>query len=521
MRVAIVGSGASGLAATWLLNEHSDHTVDLFEADSRPGGHANTVTFTPPGEDRESVDVDTGFIVFNPTTYPNFLRFLRLYKDTREVILPTEMTFSVSRDGGAFEWAGKNLFTVFCQPKNLLDPAMWRLLWDVARFNATAGRILLQEDEDNLSVGEYLDREGYSASFKDNYLIPMTAAIWSTSPDRCTMDFPATTLIQFLHNHHLLQITGKPSWLTLNGGSKVYVKQILSKLEKSRLHLSSPVESITRLSNSKILLKTTTGISETYEHVILACHSDDAVRILRNGEGIEGGQGITPAEEKILSAFQWNKNEVVLHSDVRLMPRSRAAWSCWNYLIESSGTNNLGGVKADFKEVSLYVDRITLTYWTINNLYFRTYGMNDLQHIPESKYGPVLVTLNAPFEPHQHLIAGRWKYGHPVLDHNAVKAQQQMISIQGTAGISFAGAYLRYGFHEDGFTSGLMAAASLSSNTVRPPFKIEYAAKDVSRSFGIEAVAGVFDCVEASGVREWVGFVGGLFLGLLRLILVI
>lgn len=176
MKVAVVGSGVSGLAATWLLNEHSDHTVHLYEADSRAGGHAHTVRYTPKGaagNADDEIDVDTGFIVFNPSTYPNFLRFLRMHASTKGLILPTEMTFSVSRDGGAFEWAGKNLSTVFCQAKNLLDPNMWRLVWDVARFNATAGRILLENEgsEASQSIGQYMDKEGYSLSFQDNYLI--------------------------------------------------------------------------------------------------------------------------------------------------------------------------------------------------------------------------------------------------------------------------------------------------------------------------------------------------------------
>ncbi|KAG5653758.1 hypothetical protein H0H81_010845 [Sphagnurus paluster] len=498
MKIAVVGSGVSGLAATWLLNEHSDNTVHLYEADSRPGGHAHTVHYTPKGTStagKEGVDVDTGFIVFNPSTYPNFLRFLRMHNSTAKVVQPTEMTFSVSRDGGTFEWAGKNLFTVFCQAKNLLDPGMWRLVWDVARFNATAGRILLEGDTSNQSIGQYLDREGYSASFRDNYLIPMTAAIWSTPADKCAMDFPALTLIQFLHNHHLLQITGKPSWLTLKGGSKIYVNQILSKLDTTHLHLSSPIQSLTRLGASsstgspQILLKTTTGLSEIYDHVILACHSDDAIRILRNGKGVEGGSGISPLEESILGSFEWNRNEVVLHSDVRLMPKSRSAWSCWNYLTTSS-VDGTGKRKANSDDVSL------------------TYGMNDLQHIPESKYGPVLVTLNAPFEPREDLVAGRWKYDHPVLDSKAVAAQERMCEIQGVDGISFAGAYLRYGFHEDGFTSGLVAAAALSSasqgtgaSAVRPPFPIEYAAQDARRSAVVQLVAAMFDFIEASGAR--------------------
>lgn len=180
MKVAVVGSGVSGLAATWLLNEHSDHTVHLYEADSRPGGHAHTARFTPPEakDDSLGIDVDTGFIVFNPTTYPNFLRFLRMHPATRDRILQTEMTFSVSRNGGAFEWAGKNLATVFCQLKNLLEPGMWRLVWDVARFNACAGRFLTEKEHGKeMSIGEYLDREGYSSSFRDNYLIVRAAIL--------------------------------------------------------------------------------------------------------------------------------------------------------------------------------------------------------------------------------------------------------------------------------------------------------------------------------------------------------
>ncbi|RDB14864.1 hypothetical protein Hypma_016412 [Hypsizygus marmoreus] len=506
MKVAIVGSGVSGLAATWLLNEHSDHTVHLYEADARPGGHAHTVSYTPPGSrNGDSVDVDTGFIVFNPSTYPNFLRLLRMHGSTRGLVTPTEMTFSVSRDGGAFEWAGKNLFAVFCQLSNLFDLGMWRMLWDVVRFNATAGKVLLEKQDgvdEEESIGQYLDREGYSLAFRDNYLIPMTAAIWSTPPDKCAMDFPARTLIQFLHNHHLLQITGKPSWLTLKGGSKAYVNQILSTLPHSQLHLSTPVASITRLNaSSKVLLKTEGGANEEYDHVILACHSDDAVRILRAGAG-ESGSGITPDEERILGAFRWSRNEVVLHSDVRLMPKRRQAWSCWNYLTNS--TIDERGRRKDNAD----------TFFSLN----RTYGMNDLQHIPESRYGPVLVTLNPPFQPLDELTRGRWRYDHPVLDAKAVRAQKELPTIQGKHGVSFAGAYLRYGFHEDGFTSGLVAAAALSSlsasktenenenekGTVRPPFPIEYAAQEVKWTVGRRVLAGVFDLVQDVGGWVWV-----------------
>ncbi|KAJ7490728.1 FAD/NAD(P)-binding domain-containing protein [Mycena latifolia] len=482
MKVAIVGSGVSGLGATWLLNEYSEHEVHLYEADNRPGGHANTVKFTPPGkEPQDSVYVDTGFIVFNPSTYPNFIKFLKMHAIK---ILPTEMTFSVSRDGGLFEWAGSNLMTIFCQPYRLVDPNMWRLIYDVLRFNACARSIITGDFNAESSIGEYLDREGYSDSFKDNYLIPMTACIWSTPPDKCAMDFPARTLIQFMNNHHLLQITGKPSWLTLEGGSRVYVNKILSNLPAEQLHLSTPIRSVsTEVGTSTVQLTTASGATETYDHVIFACHSDAALSILQAGEGM------TADEREVLGMFQWNQNEAVLHSDVKLMPRSRLAWSCWNYLTKSV-LDSQGNRKANSDQVSL------------------TYGMNDLQHIPETKYGPVLVTLNPPFEPREGTFAGRFRYDHPVLDATAVRAQKMMSKIQRARGLSYAGAYLKYGFHEDGFASGLAAASHLipDKDKGRLPFEIDLEVD--RRPASARAAVAFFALFEATGGRYIVGLVG-------------
>ncbi|KAL6302846.1 FAD/NAD(P)-binding domain-containing protein [Sparassis latifolia] len=512
MKVAVVGSGVSGLAATWLLNEYTDHEVHLYEADSRPGGHANTVSFTIPG--KEPVDVDTGFIVFNPDTYPNFLRFLRQYPPLRERIRETCMTFSVSRDAGAFEWAGTSLRAIFCQRSRLLDPRMWRLLYDVVRFNACAPRLLVERNRrrgdsytEELSIGEYLRKEGYSNSFMDNYLIPMTAAIWSTPPDKCALDFPARTLIQFMHNHHLLQIISKPAWLTLEGGSQTYVKQILASLPASQLHLSTPVASVTSnptdVNSSdgagplySVEITTSSDERKTYDHVILACHADTSLAILR------AGGGLTPDEERSLGAFGWSKNEAVLHCDERLMPIRRAAWSCWNYLTKSE-QDSAGRTKAN-------IDDVSLTYW-----------MNDLQHISMERHGPVFVTLNPPFEPHPKQVVGWYQYDHPILGTEAVRAQEEMALIQHTRGISYAGAWLKYGFHEDGFTSGLRAAAALRKTTgdatgAGAPFKIY----DADRSPGRSAVllAGLFDAFEASGLRAVLGIFLSWCLTLLRTI---
>ncbi|KAI8986057.1 FAD/NAD(P)-binding domain-containing protein [Trametes punicea] len=513
MRVAVVGSGVSGLAATWLLNEHTEHEVHLFEADQRPGGHANTVKFSLPGE--EAVDVDTiahqiSQIVFNPSTYPNFIKFLKMYPDLAGRILPTEMTFSVSRDLGAFEWAGNNLMTVFCQPSRLLDPDMWRLLYDVLRFNASAQRLLLEYEStavrhNEVSIGSYLQEHGYSDSFRDNYLIPMTAAVWSTPPDKCALDFPARTLIQFMYNHHLLQITGKPSWLTLRGGSRTYVQRIISRLPASQLHLSTPIRSVRTTpiydSSKKIhRVELTTALGETlpFDEVILACHTDTTVEILKTGGGM------THKERRILESFKWNKNEAVLHRDKRLMPVSRLAWSCWNYLTESM-TDSAGRYLPNVNRASLY--SLTLAALSLD-------WMNELQHLPIEKYGPILVTLNPPFDPEPKLEIGRYQYDHPLLSEEAIKAQAEITSIQRTRGISYAGAWLKYGFHEDGFTSGLRAAAAL----VGPDVKLPFAIMDADRRPSASAVwlARAFDLFEMTGAPVVLGTVFVWLLAMLR-----
>jgi predicted NAD/FAD-binding protein len=442
-RVAIVGSGCSGIAALWALHSSTDHEVHLYEQSSRLGGHTNTVEFEGPNSSGKTA-VDTGFIVLNTATYPNFINFLAA------IGVPTaktEMTFGVSRDQGRFEWAGTSLSAVFAQRRNLLSLRMWRLIFDIVRFNQFALDVLATEEESENdptvrngklkrgpppeSIGEYLDREGYSQTFRDDYLIPMTAAVWSTSPDKCSLQFPAVTLIRFMWNHHLLStISKRPDWMTIPGGSKRYIDTVLKDFPKDQVHLSAKVTALTPTKGGTVVL-TANDEHKTFDHVILATHGDQALDILRP---------VASAEEvDILSGFQTSRNVAVLHSDLSLMPKRRVAWSAWNYITESpfppTGEGN--------------VSKVCLTYW-----------MNLLQHIPEKQYGPVLVTLNPLKMPDPRLSQGIWEYSHPLYNAEAIRSQKLLGQIQNTRGISYCGAWTKYGFHEDGFSSGLAAATN-------------------------------------------------------------
>ncbi|KIW44710.1 uncharacterized protein PV06_03162 [Exophiala oligosperma] len=468
-RVAIVGSGCSGVAALWALDTSTDHQVHLFEAESRLGGHTNTVRFEAPSADGGGapgtpVDVDTGFIVMNSATYPNFVRFLdQVGVSTRR----TEMTFGVSRDQGGFEWAGTSLGSVFAQTKNVFSPGMWRMIFDIVRFNEFALDLLQAESDDDEesedenqstdevrtatkttktkqvaaaqeSIGDYLDRENYSREFRDDYLIPMTAAVWSTSPDKCSLEFPAVTLVRFMYNHHLLSTVAKrPDWMTIPGGSRRYLDAVLRGFDRSRIHVKSKVTAVRPLDGRVVL--TTNGRDHEFDHVILATHGDQALEILKSAA--------TEEEVGILSGFQTSRNVAVLHSDLALMPKRRIAWSAWNYITESPfpPTN------------SQNVSKVCLTYW-----------MNLLQHIPEDEYGPVLVTLNPLNMPEPRLAQGIWEYSHPLYNATAIRSQKLLPRIQNTRNISYCGAWTKYGFHEDGFSSGLSVAVDHLG--ARPPF---------------------------------------------------
>merc|ERR1712000_801121 len=443
-KVAIIGSGSAGIGALWALNR-THHDVYIYEAADRLGGHTNTVEFR---NGKYKTLVDTGFIVLNTATYPNFINFL---KSIHVPTVPTEMTFGVSRDNGLFEWAGTSIAAVFAQRRNLLSPRVWRMIFDIIRFNQYALDLLKAEEkseeyvvtngnghangngvhhaERQETIGEYLDREGYSHAFRDDYLIPMTAAVWSTSPDKCTLEFPAVTLVRFMWNHHLLStVATRPQWLTLKYGAKSYIDAVMKGFPPNHLFLNTPVQHVDNGKDGRPRLHLENAKVETFDHVILATHGDQALSIIDTDATLE--------EKHILSCFQTSKNEVALHSDLSLMPQRRKAWSSWNYLTLSSPTEG----KANIDKVSL------------------TYNMNILQHIPHNPFGDVLVTLNPLHKPRRDLTRAWYYYNHPLYTPSAVRAQKLLPKIQNKRGISYAGAWTKYGFHEDGFSSGLHVA---------------------------------------------------------------
>ncbi|KAI4172635.1 MAG: hypothetical protein LQ343_003482 [Gyalolechia ehrenbergii] len=438
-RIAIVGSGCSGIAALWALKS-TGCEIHLYEADERLGGHTNTVDFRYRDK---TTKVDTGFIVMNTATYPNFIAFLN-HIGIKPV--DTAMTFGISRDEGLFEWAGTSLSAVFAQRSNFFRPRMWRMIFDIIRFNHFALDLLSkceesetdpskangfesapQQPKNEQSIGEYLDQEGYSEAFRNDYLIPMTAAVWSTAPDKASLEFPAITLIRFLWNHHLLNtVTARPKWMTILGGSQPYIHAVIKDVPDYCIHRKAQVRSLRVLSDGRVAVKSA-DFEAVYDHVILATHGNQALDIIR--------EVATPTEKKVLSGFKTSPNLAMLHSDLSLMPKRKIAWSSWNYMTRTPSPSN-----------------------PQNPTVCLTYNMNILQHIPRSTYGDVLVTLNPMPPPHPSLVHGTWVYEHPQYNAEAIRCQKMLPMIQNKRGISYCGAWTKYGFHEDGFSSGLKVA---------------------------------------------------------------
>lgn len=414
-KIAIIGSGISGAAAAWALHPSAD--VILYEASHRAGGHTATVDIDYDGT---PISVDTGFIVYNELAYPDLTAmFSHLGVATHE----SDMGFSLSLDGGKLEWCGSTLRTIFAQKRNVFSPGFLWMLREILRFNKAC---IAERDSGtlgNVSIGDYLRTRGFSAGFRDNYLIPMAAAIWST-PRAKMLDYPAASFISFFENHRLIDNDTRPMWRTVSGGSRNYLQKLLAPLG-SVLRLSSPVKTMVRDAFG-ITVWAGDDAPERFDNVIIAGHSDQALAMLGDASSVE---------ESILSAISYHPNRVVLHRDPRLMPKRRAAWAAWNYLRCSCDRNE---------------PEVSVTYW-----------MNRLQGIDAAK--PLFVSLNPVVEPRPELVFGEWMFDHPQYDARALSAQARLDDIQGVRGTYFAGAWTGHGFHEDGLRSGLNAAIALGA----------------------------------------------------------
>ena len=413
MRIAVIGGGIAGMMSWYLLRRQ--HDVTLFEANAYLGGHTATVDVNVGGK---NYAIDTGFIVFNDWTYPLFNRFLlELGVDYQH----TTMSFAVSAPKANLEYNGNNLSTLFAQKRNLLRPSFWRMLRDIVRFNKTAKAMLDANDADlDLPIDTFLTKHKFGKELRDHYLLPMGAAIWSAGLTAMP-DFPLRFFLQFCKNHGLLNITDRPQWSVVKGGSREYVKAMLKKCGQAGILLDRPIAKVTR-SSEGVCITAADGSVSYYDQVVFACHSDQALAMLADA---------TEEERRVLGGIAYQANEVVLHTDERLLPVRRKAWAAWNYLLGDSSKTSA-----------------TLSY-----------NMNILQGLPE---GPTfVVTLNATEQIQPEKILRKFSYAHPVYNHSTLASQQQRSLINGVNRSYFCGAYWYNGFHEDGVRSAVDVAAML------------------------------------------------------------
>ncbi len=410
MKLAVIGAGISGLTAAWLLA--GEHDVTVFEAENYAGGHTHTLDVHAGGR---TWPVDTGFIVFNELNYPHFVELLDRLKVASK---PSTMCFSVRCESTGLEYRPSNLDTLFAQRRNLLRPGFWRMIRDIFRFRRESVE-LLDGDDDALTLGEYLDRRGYSRAFVDKFLVPMGAAIWSAEP-KGFRQFPARLFAEFFDNHGFLKVKGQPQWRVVRGGSRTYVREMLRPLGGG-VRLSCPVRSVRRVDGS-VEVRLEGQDPQRFDQAIIAAHSDQALAMLDDP---------SPAERDVLGAIAYQSNDVCLHTDTSLLPRRRKVWASWNYHIPAEPT-----------------ERVAVTY-----------DMNILQGLD----APVefCVTLNRTGAIAADTVRARMTYAHPVYTPSARAAQKRWNEISGVDRIHYAGAYWGYGFHEDGVNSGLAVARAL------------------------------------------------------------
>ena len=448
-RIAIIGAGISGLGCAYALRQHADIELTVYEGGNHIGGHSNTVDFTCHIDGQEITHgVDTGFLVFNRKTYP---RLVRLFEEIQAPVAPSEMSFSVSIDVSEknpahpkIEWAGNDINSFFGQRSNLLSPSFWRMAYDILRFNRlatrlaqqqiTAGHHLIAPDE---TIVNFLNRNRFSQSFRENYFLPMIGAIWSCSVEQM-LEFPIQTMVRFCHNHGLLQIQNRPQWLTIKGGSREYVKRMVSVLEKNRVAIKR--ESVQRVNTSHDATSQVEVISPSgsawFDEVVMACHSDQTLELVH---------GIDQQARNILAAIPYQKNRAILHTDSNFLPDAKRCWAAWNY------TAKAGAAPSSKQHVSV------------------NYLINRLQPLPDAlKDTQIIVSLNPSTEPNPKLVHQEIHYSHPIFDMSAIQAQKELPLIQGTSSIWYCGAWTGFGFHEDGLRSGELVAEALIES-IRSP----------------------------------------------------
>ena len=415
-RIAVIGSGISGLSAAWMLSR--GHHVTVYEKDDRIGGHSNTVQAPglPP--------VDTGFIVYNEVNYPNLVA---MFRELDVATKPADMSFAVSLDDGRIEYGGAGLSPLFGRPSNLFRPRFWSMLRDLTRFYKHAPNHAGAAEEPLITLGEYLKQHGYSDAFCDDHLLPQAAAIWS-APCSAIRDYPAAAFIRFFENHGLLKLAGRPIWRTVDGGSRAYVTKLLAQFSGD-IRKGCGVTSVRRHADG-VDVTDTKGETLRYDRIVIASHGDQALKMLADP---------SPEEQRLLGAFQYTRNLAVLHSDPSLMPRRKPVWSAWNYV----------GKKGDGPDRELCV-----TYW-----------MNQLQSLPGER--ALFLTLNPISPPEPDSVIHTEVYEHPLFNAAAIRAQRELWKLQGVNRTYFCGAHFGSGFHEDGLQAGL-AAAELAGGGRRP-----------------------------------------------------
>jgi predicted NAD/FAD-binding protein len=419
MKIAVVGTGVAGMGCGYLLRNNAE--IFFYEKNNYPGGHTNTISVD---EDGKEVRIDTGFMVFNHVTYPNLLN---LFTELNVPTFKTDMSFSVQYAPDRLEYCGSGLNGLFAQRKNIFSPRHIRMLMQIGRFNEESIKILNDPAYANHTLGQYMKEKGFGEDMLWRYLIPMSAAVWSTPMDKM-LDFPAQTLVRFFYNHGFLGLNTQHQWYTVKGGSRTYRDMILANF-KDKVFLNDPVVKVSR-KNGKAVVTTKSGQSAEYDKVIIASHGDEALAMLEQP---------TQDERRLLSNFKYQYNHTLLHTDESVMPKNKRVWSSWNYRVEE----NKGQMYA------------TCIYW-----------MNSLQKVSDKKN--YFVSLNDPGNIDPKKVLKVIEYTHPLFDVNAIKAQSELQSLNKTGPVYFCGSYFKYGFHEDAYTSAVDLCKSLATPTNLP-----------------------------------------------------